>query len=115
VSEEELDEVVGLLDDEYARDILAATSIEPMSAETLAERCDASLPTIYRRVKRLREADLLAAETQVDPDGHHYDRYSARLETVTVRLVDGRYEIEVDRVERDAADRFTELVEGLQR
>jgi len=54
--ETDLATVVELLDDEYARAILAATSIEPMSAAQLAERCEASPPTVcYRRLDRLRE------------------------------------------------------------
>ena len=112
--ENEFASIVELLDDEYARDILAATSTEPMSAEQLAERCEASPPTVYRRLDRLREFDLVDATQQLDPEGHHYEVFSARLVRVEVELVDGTYHVEVERRERDAADRFTELFEGLQ-
>lgn len=110
----ELETVVSLLDDEYARDILAATSIEPMSADQLAEHCEASPPTVYRRLERLREQDLVVAERELDPEGHHYEVFSASLARVEVQLEDGTYQVEIDRRERDAADRFTELFEGLQ-
>ncbi|SFR90537.1 Helix-turn-helix domain-containing protein [Halomicrobium zhouii] len=112
--ETELATVVELLDDEYARAILAATSIEPMSASELAERCDASPPTVYRRLDRLREQDLVEAAQQLDPEGHHYEVFSARLARLEVELDDGDYQIEIERRERDAADRFTELFEGLK-
>jgi len=112
--ETDLATVVELLDDEYARAILAATSIEPMSAAQLAERCEASPPTVYRRLNRLREEELVAAAQQLDPEGHHYEVFSARLARLEVELDDGDYEVEIERRERDAADRFTELFEGLK-
>lgn len=106
--------VVELLDDEYARAILAETSVEPMSATELAERCGASNPTIYRRIERLRELDLLAERQVLDPDGHHYSEYKARLDRVTVDLEEGAFEVHVARTEEDAVDRFTRLYEGLR-
>lgn len=106
--------IVELLDDEYARTILAATSTEPMSASQLAERCEASPPTVYRRLERLRDQDLVDAQQQLDPEGHHYEVFTARLSRLEVELEDGSYRVEIERRERDAADRFTELFEGLQ-
>jgi len=107
-------DVAALLDDEYARAILAATSEEACSADELAERIDASPPTVYRRLDRLREHDLVDARQELDPDGHHYEVFSARLARVNVELEDGEYSVSIERRERDAADRFTELFEGLQ-
>ena len=108
-------ETVGeLLEDEYARSILAATSTEPLSATELAERCEASSPTVYRRLERLQELDLLEAEQTLDPEGHHYRRFSARLERVTIELKNGEYQVSVDRTADDAVERFTKLYEELR-
>lgn len=106
--------IAAVLDDEYARAILAATSVEPMSANTLSETCDASLQTIYRRVDDLKRHELLTERLQVDPDGNHYAVYTARLEAVTVRLEDGAFTVEVTRTKPDVADRFTRFVENLR-
>ncbi len=111
--DEDADELFALLDDEYARSILIATSVEPLSADALAERCDASEPTIYRRIDRLETFDLVESTQQLDPDGHHYKTYAARLERVTIDLDDGDLTVAVDRTE-DAADRFTRLYEELR-
>ncbi|MFC7237281.1 helix-turn-helix domain-containing protein [Saliphagus sp. GCM10025317] len=81
-------ELLALLDDEYARAILTKTSVKPMSASTLSDRCDASLPTIYRHLERLREYDLLSEQTELVPDGNHYSVYAARLERLEVTLED---------------------------
>lgn len=106
--------IAAVLDDEYAREILAATSREPMSANTLSETCDASPQTIYRRVEELKRHDLLTEQTQFDPDGNHYAVYAARLEAVTVRLDEGSFIVEITRREADVADKFTQFVENLR-
>jgi predicted transcriptional regulator len=108
-----VEDVLSLLDDEYARAILIATSTEPMSANQLAEACDASLPTVYRRINRLTDHDLLAEQTALDDDGHHYSTYEATLESVAIELGDGELTADVSREPTDAADRFTELWEEL--
>lgn len=105
-------DLFALLDDEYARDILAATSQRPMSAPTLAEVCDASRSTVYRRIERLKDLNLVAETTAPDDDGHHRHVYAARFDGLTVRLVDGEYRLSVRRRD-DPADRFTEMWESI--
>lgn len=110
----DLGEIADLLDDPYARDILAKASTEPMSAKELSELCNASLPTVYRRIERLQNHDLLADQQQLDPDGHHYKTYETRLDQVTIDLVDGTYNVTITRTEPNAADRFSDLVDDLK-
>ncbi|WP_251342904.1 winged helix-turn-helix domain-containing protein [Haloplanus halophilus] len=108
------EELFALLDDEYARAILTRTSIEPMSAKTLSDRCDASLPTIYRRTERLVDCDLLAERTEIGEDGHHYSVFEARLDSLTVELDEGDLSVTVEaEATEDPADRFTDLWEGI--
>lgn len=114
-------ELLDTLSDEYARSILEETSVEPMSANTLSERCDASLPTIYRRIERLQELDLIEEQTRIDPGGSHHKVYAAKLSTVSLDLDDGDLDAEIEREatelalgeEEDVADRFTRMWEGL--
>ncbi|NEU56078.1 winged helix-turn-helix domain-containing protein [Halorussus sp. MSC15.2] len=109
----DVEDIAALLEDETVRTILTATSIEPMSANALSERCGASEPTIYRRLEDLRAYDLVESQTRLDTAaGHHHKVYSPRLERVTVELVEGSLTVEVSRRE-DVADRFTDLVEGM--
>lgn len=110
------EDLFGLLDDPYARRILVETRIDPRSAETLSEVCDASPSTIYRRVERLQERELLDGEMRLDPGGHHYEVYSARLQRVTIELTDDGFDVTVERTdEADPADRFTRLYEELSK
>ncbi|WP_439027966.1 helix-turn-helix domain-containing protein [Haloarchaeobius sp. DT45] len=107
-------ELLALLDDEYARAILTATSTEPMSATELAETCEMSPPTVYRRVERLQNCGLLAEDMQYAEDGHHYAVYRSTVDHVTVSFADGDLTVDVAREEEAVADRFTRLYEGLR-
>lgn len=102
------EDVFSVLGDEYARAILRATSIEPRSAKVLSEECDMSRPTVSRRINTLLDHDLLVERRRYDPGGHHYSVYEARLNEVTIRLLDGHFDIRVT-FREDAADRFTRI------
>lgn len=110
VSEEpDLSTVTGLLDDEYARTILAETSQEPLSASELADRCDASLATVTRRLNDLETASLITEQTRPRADGHHDTVYVAQLDRLEVRLRNGTFEFDVSRRDRDMTDELTRL------
>ncbi|MFC7098461.1 winged helix-turn-helix domain-containing protein [Halobaculum marinum] len=115
VGDDELGAVVGVLDDPHARAILAETARSARSVDTLAERIDGSRSTLYRRVQRLVDLDLLAESQEIDPDGHHFSTYRARLDRVTVDLDDDGFTVAVERapVEDDAVDRLNRLFERL--
>jgi len=109
-------EVLALLDDEYARAILEATSVEPMTVNQLSDRCDASPSTIYRRIDRLDEQNLIEEQTQFDPEGHHRSVYASLLEGVNVDFEDGELRLDLERrelPEPDVADRFTRMWQDL--
>lgn len=105
--------VVDLLGDDYARTILVHARDDPKSVEVLSDECDAAPSTIYRRVERLVEAGLLEVHQQLDPDGHHYKEYAARLDEVSITLEADGFSVEVDHGE-SPADRFTRLYEGFK-
>jgi len=101
--------VIALLEDEHARTILTATSVEPLSKSELAERCDVSLPTISRRIEQLETAELVREQTRARPDGHHDTVYVAQLDRFEVRLHDGELEYELTRMDRDMTDELERL------
>ena len=117
-----LGDVLDVLSDEYARAILAATSVKPMSAQQLADECEMSKPTVYRRVERLRDYDLIEERTAIQDDGNHYSVYAATLSELSVELDEGSFEADVTRREpeafpgqreTDTADRFAKMWENL--
>lgn len=81
-------EILDLLGDEYTSRILEALSVEPRPARELVSVCDMSRPTVYRRLDRLEDHDLVSTDTTIDEDGHHRKVFETTLERVTIELVD---------------------------
>jgi len=73
-----------LLDAEYTQAVLEAVGEEAKSAGEVAELCDASRPTVYRRLNSLQEVGLVDTEMEYDADGHHRTVFEATLELVSV-------------------------------
>lgn len=107
------DNVMDVFGNEYARQILALGSVEPMSAEEMAEVLDASQPTVYRRLNVLLAYDLLKERTRVDDDGHHYKTFETSLRSVTFEVEDGGINVDME-LRRDLFDRFSEFWNDLE-
>jgi Fe2+ or Zn2+ uptake regulation protein len=86
-----------------ARRILALTSVEELSAQALADRCDTSEATIYRRLDVLQDHDLVVEHERVDEDGNHFRTYGTNLDEVCFQLRDGGFTIDVT-YRRDLVD-----------
>ncbi|MFB6300429.1 MAG: ArsR/SmtB family transcription factor [Halobacteriales archaeon] len=102
-----------VLASDHARDILALTSVRAMSAQELADHCDTSLPTIYRRINALLEYDLLQEETQIDEDGNHYKTFETNLERIVFEINDGAVDIDIE-LRKDLVDQFDEFWHDLE-
>lgn len=108
-------DVVNLLSDEYNKRILRYTREEPRSVSTISDLCDADPSTIYRRIDELEEYGLIEGQHQLDPGGHHYTVYRARLREVRIRLEADGFTIDIERhIAESPADRFTRLYEGFK-
>ncbi|GAA0523780.1 Helix-turn-helix domain-containing protein [Halorubrum aquaticum] len=105
--------VYSLLDDEYARQILIETYEETRSASALCDVCDASEATVYRRLERLQQQDLVESVQEIDPDEGPHEVYAARLDHVSIDLTAAGFEIDIEYVDETAADRLTRLYEEL--
>lgn len=107
------DTVFDILGCEIAREILALASLRPLSASQLADRCGVSEPTIYRRINALEEHDMLAEQTEIADDGHHYKQFRTTLQEARFHVEDGTYDIDI-RINRDYSDRFVDLWSDLE-
>lgn len=105
-------DVISLLDDDCARQILIETMNEPLSANRLEDRCEVSPPTIYRRLEELSEHELISEQTRPAADGHHYSVYRATLDRVEIELTDTGIDLRVTKRE-GMADRFTSFIEDM--
>jgi DNA-binding transcriptional ArsR family regulator len=112
VDDRSIEEVLDTIGDQHARRVLAAISREPKSAKELAEECDMSLPTVYRRIEVLEEHDLVRDKTLVADDGNHYKVYESNFESTVISLEDDEYRVRIYR-EENLPDRFSKLWDEL--
>lgn len=108
----DVETIGGVLEDAVARSILVHARTESLSASALADRCDVSTVTVYRRLETLREHDLVAASTVPERDGNHYKVYRTNVRRLTVDLTEEGFELTVERNDTPA-DRFTRLIEEM--
>lgn len=108
------DTLFDVFGDELARHVLVLASEEALSAEDLAAHCEASLPTIYRRVDTLEELDLLQARIHVDGDGNQYREFETALKRVNFAIDAGGIDVEIG-LRRDLSDRFEAFWDELER
>lgn len=87
--------VFDVLGSEEVRRILAFADDGPVSAQELADRLDASQPTIYRRINVCEEYDLLTEATRVDDEGNHRKVYQTNLQRACIEVADGGYDVTI--------------------
>ncbi|WP_244605527.1 ArsR/SmtB family transcription factor [Halorussus marinus] len=106
---EDVREISGLLADDITQRILVETTEQPMSANELSDACDVSPQTVYRRLERLQEYELVTEAVALDDDGHHHKVYTATLDQVTIKLTADGFEFDLSLRQRMAA-RFRQFV-----
>jgi Fe2+ or Zn2+ uptake regulation protein len=102
-----------VLASDHAREILAAASVRPVSAQELKTICETSLPTIYRRVNALLQYDLLSDQLEVESDGTHYSRYTSDLKEINIRIENGELNVDIE-IQKDSVDQFNEMISDLE-
>jgi predicted transcriptional regulator len=79
-------ELLSLLSDDNAREILTAITEEQLRAREIADRLDISRTTVYRRLNQLEAIGVVETSFSLDPDGHHCKQFHAALDQVVVSI-----------------------------
>lgn len=108
MADKELGGILELMADEYAREILARISREPLSVSDLKGSLDVSERTIHRRLDDLESHDMIEEDLEIDPDGHHRTLYRTAFQSMLVELTEGGYEVRIE-FEENTADRFARI------
>ncbi|ELZ10770.1 hypothetical protein C479_08163 [Halovivax asiaticus JCM 14624] len=87
--DERLRATVSALDDPTCRAILEALD-EPTAAATLAERCDVSSSTVYRKLERLQRAGLVERRVVIRADFSQTVRYATTFDEISIGVDDLR-------------------------
>lgn len=80
------DDLLALLGDEYACDILRTIEDDPMPARAIVEQRDMSRPTVYRRLELLTDAGIVAARMRPDSDGHHRQEFHLVVDEIELQV-----------------------------
>ena len=107
------DDIFDVLASEDVRRILVATNVRSMSVKELADICDRSLATIYRRIQAMENYNLVSEEITRDADGTQYSEYKSELNEITISVEEGQLDININ-IEKDTVDQFAELIEDLE-
>lgn len=85
---DQLSSVLEVLGDRTSRRLLwlLGEAGGALTARELADVCDASLTSVYRKLDRLTEAGLVEEEAEVDPDGHRRSRYRPVVDQIEIGL-----------------------------
>lgn len=83
------EELLAILGDDLARQVLRHVAKDPLPAKVLADRMGVARSTVYSRLNRLETAGLVESSMSYHPDGHHRRRFVARIEELHVSLDDG--------------------------
>jgi DNA-binding transcriptional ArsR family regulator len=83
------EQLLAVLGDDLAREVLRHVAEEPLPATVLADRLDVARSTVYSRLDRLEEAGLVEASMSYHPDGYHRRRFTPRVDELRVSLDDG--------------------------
>ncbi|CCC39786.1 ArsR/SmtB family transcription factor [Haloquadratum walsbyi] len=78
-----------LVDDEFARTIIMTLCDGSKRGREIASICDASRPTIYRRLNRLESAGFVRTTQTIGPDGHECKEFELIRDRLTVSIGDG--------------------------
>lgn len=87
----ERDRTAALLDvlgDDTAREILCLGKQEVVTVEKLAEQCNVSEATVYRRLRQLHELGLVKKCTQFEAGAFTKGAYRTTMDSITVRMTD---------------------------
>lgn len=106
-------DIVEVFSDEVSREIIAVASIQPLTAEEIADHLDVSAPTVYRRLNALVEYQLLREELHYDSNGHQYRSFETTLKRISFDVEDGEIRVDVA-LNQDLVDRFGTFWDDLQ-
>lgn len=106
------DDLLALLAAEHTGTILQAIRTEPKPARQLADECDASRPTVYRRLNRLESAGLVDSTMTYDADGHHRTVFEATMESLSIEVTAEGLSVSVTTTEPDTTSSGSTPVES---
>lgn len=90
------DAMLAALEDEDCRRLMRATSETSLTGPELAEQSGIPISTVYRKLERLSELDILSESMRICANGDHATEYRLRIEQITVSITNqGRLQVDI--------------------
>lgn len=106
-----LRDVVGVLDDEACRNIIAVLE-NPMTVPEIAEAADLPLSSTYRKLDRLTNAQLVTETVGVRQGRHHTARYVVDFDRLSIDLDDDQeFRVEIGHSKGESAGLWSDVTQ----
>ena len=86
-------EILGVLGDECAQQILVSVRQSPLSTKEITDRCDVSSATVYRRINRLLNHGLLRDRVAFNSESNQRKVYEPTFEQMDVVLREEGFDV----------------------
>ncbi len=104
--EEDISERVQLLTDPYAKSILVGCYEDSMTAQEISWEFNIPIAATYRRLKDLKEADLVKEVEDSKNGGKRASRYRTSLEKAVLTFEEGKFAIKLVLDEEEIVGEF---------
>ena len=86
-------DILRLISDQHTREIINVISSEPRSAVQISKELNTEISTIYRRLHKLEEYDLLQTTFQITPDGKKSFYYKSKINSINASYQEGKFNV----------------------
>ena len=89
-------DILKLISDQSTREIINVISSEPRSVAQISKELNTEISTIYRRLHKLEEHDLLQITFQITPDGKKSFYYKSKINSVNASYQEGKFNVSLE-------------------
>lgn len=93
-------EILEVLGDECARQVLAAGADAPVTVEDLVEICGVSASTVYRRLRQLEALGLMRSDTDIRSNGGNRSVYITDVQRLELAVSPDGLDLSIDTDQR---------------
>ena len=89
-------DILKLISDQCTREIINVISSEPKSVMQISKELNTEISTIYRRLHKLEEHDLLQITFKITPDGKKSFYYKSKINSVNASYQEGKFNVSLE-------------------
>lgn len=96
------DDIVSILADRYAREIISLLTTNELSAQQMSIQLDIPVSTTYRKIKSLEDLNLIKKTKVIrTQEGLNESYYKSLVSEIDIKFKDGKISYQVERIKMD--------------